>query len=146
MLPEVLSFGKAAAQGSFCSFCGLLCLRPPVGTRLLHHHNAPGHEVLWQGQLFPWGHCLRVGRRGQSKSWGCGARYFKLWWVVLSLVPPNGRSKQPGMCALCGFPGMLWIAWGRAQEYKMQTSGTGIYRAALGTPLATQNMEANQDH
>lgn len=152
MLPEVLSFGKAVPQGCWCApsaaFVGCSAWGPQGEPRccittMLRGTRCCGKETC---SLAGAHRHLEGGRRGQSKSWDCGAHNFRLWWVIISLVSPNRRSKQTGMCALWGFPGMLWVLWGRAQRYKMQSSGAGIYRAAMGTPLATQNMEDIGDH
>lgn len=110
-----------AVDGLLLQLLWVALPKVPSEDLLLHRRNVPGHKMLWQGELLPCGahRYLEVGRG--SKSWDGGAPYFMLWWVVLSLVSPNTRSKQPHMCAWWGFPGMLWVVWSKAQRYKRQS-------------------------
>ena len=130
MLLEVLYFGKAAVQGSWCApstaFMGCSAWgsewgSPCLITMILLGTKCCGKRSCYLGGIVGAHRHLRVGRRGQSKSWDHGAHCFRLWWVVLSFISPNRRSKQPGICALWGFPGMFWVVWGRAQRYEMQS-------------------------
>lgn len=152
MLPEVLSFGKAVAQGSFLGalllqLLGVAVPETPSGDHLLHDCDAPGNRVCGKERCaLPWTReHLGVDREAGQKLKLCCSLF---WFVMVCALP--GFSKQevqgPHMCTLWGFPGLPWVAWGRTQEYKMQKSDIGIYIAAIGTPLATQNTEDIQDH
>lgn len=82
MIPKALSFDKAVAQVSFCTFCGWLRLRPHWDPPV-HQHDAAGHQVMWQGELFPYGHCGGTQVIGEGEE---GAEQNLGLWCLLVLL------------------------------------------------------------
>lgn len=124
MLPEVLSFGKAVAQGSFLGvlllqLLGVALPEAPGGDHWPHHWDAPGNEVCGKERCSPeWthGHLGAQTETEQTLKLCCSLFYF------VKVCALRGFSKQEvqghsGVCCV----GLSRVALGsRRQSPRVQ--------------------------